>query len=86
MTATRTRPDPDVNLPFTNAGTPGHILCLVCMKGGNNWEFGRNWVHQYSELSCPHCGAVEDRSLGSKIWNFMAGVDHAAEDGSDDTR
>ncbi len=72
MTTTRTRPDPDLKLPFVR-WAKGHILCLVCMEGGSNWEFGRNWVHQYAEITCPHCGAIEDRSLGSRIRNFMAG-------------
>ena len=78
MTTTRTIPepfpDPDLKLPFISAGAPGHMLCLVCMKGGSNWEFRRNWVHMYSDLTCPNCGAVEDRSLGSNIRNFMAGA------------
>ncbi len=82
MTTTRTRPDPDVNLPFTS-GAPGTIICLACMTGGHAWEFGRNWVHQHSEMVCPNCGAVEDQSFGRRLFNFMAGeayIDAVAED------
>ena len=77
MTTTRTRPDPDVNLPFTS-DEPGTVLCLVCMRGGHTWEFGRNWVHQHSEMVCPNCGAVEERSFGNRIVNFMAEAAHGS--------